>query len=237
MGEERRNTEHAFSELEQPDGSFRFSADALLLSDFTGELHLPENTLFADLGTGCGIIALLVLKKNRFWRGAGLEIQKELTDAARRNAELLGLGSRFFPVDGDVCSPKSLRAVRSCFLQKEAKTDLLPMLDAVFCNPPWRRTGDGRMPESAMRRKALFGTEHTLPSFFAAADALLKNGGVLAAVCGAERTADLLEALPSRLHPERLRFVFTRRGGPATFVLLMARKNGRGKLRVDKLET
>ena len=93
------------------------------------------------------------------------------------------------------------------------------------------------MPESAMRRKALFGTEHTFPSFFSAADALLKNGGVLAAVCGAERTADLLAALPSRLHPEKLRFVFTRRGSPATFVLLMARKNGRGQLRVDKLET
>ena len=87
-----------------------------------------------------------------------------------------------------------------------------------------------------MRRTALFGTAETFPSFFGAADALLKNGGRFAAVSGAERTADMLAALPARLHPERLRFVFTRRDAPAVFVLLEARKNGRAALRVDRLE-
>ena len=53
-------------------------------------------------------------------------------------------------------------------------------------------------------------------------------------MAGAERTADLLAALPKRLHPEILRFVFTKENAPAEFVLLMARKNGKGALRVEK---
>ncbi|MBQ8173474.1 MAG: SAM-dependent methyltransferase, partial [Mailhella sp.] len=60
------------------------------------------------------------------------------------------------------------------------------------------------------------------------------NGGLLLAVTGADRIADLLSALPKRLHPEVLRFVFTKENAPAEVVLLMARKNGRGALRVEK---
>ena len=53
-------------------------------------------------------------------------------------------------------------------------------------------------------------------------------------MAGAERSADMLAALPKRLHPEILRFVFTKENAPAEFVLLMAKKNGRGTLRVEK---
>ncbi|MBQ9105599.1 MAG: hypothetical protein IJY48_05655, partial [Mailhella sp.] len=116
----------------------------------------------------------------------------------------------------------------------EKDSAVLPMFDLVVTNPPWRTEGSGRVPPSDMRRRALFGDEETFPSFFRAADALLKNGGVLAAVSGADRTAELIAALPTRLHPEVMRFVFTKDGVPAEFVLLLARKNGRGALRVEK---
>ena len=108
------------------------------------------------------------------------------------------------------------------------------MFDCVMTNPPWRVEGSGRVPPSDLRRRALFGTPETFRDFFAAADALLKNGGLLAAGSGAERTADMLAALPKRLNPEVLRFVFTKNSAPAEFVLLMARKNGKGALRVEK---
>ena len=47
--------------LEQPEGSFRFSADALLLAKFTAGQALPENAVLAELGTGCGVVSLAVL--------------------------------------------------------------------------------------------------------------------------------------------------------------------------------
>ena len=225
--------------LEQPEGSFRFSSDALLLADFALECPLPVDALFADLGTGCGVVALGVLRRRPQWRGAGLEIQPELAASAERNAAGLGLSERFRAVVGSVAENASLRRLRTAFEDgsggKHEET-AVPLFDAVFCNPPWRREGAGRIPPSPMRRTALFGTDDTFPAFFSAADAVLKNGGRFMLVSGAERTADVLAALPARLHAEHLRFVFTRRDAPAAFVLLAARKNGRAALRVDRLE-
>lgn len=234
--EETRPGEARFpAGLEQPEGSFRFSNDALLLADFSVSLALPENAFFADFGTGCGVVALAALRKRPHWHGVGLEVQPELAAAAGRNAARLGLAGRFCVLEGDVASSSSLREARSALAgQSGAASGSLPLFDAVFCNPPWRREGAGRVPASPLRRRALFGTEHTFSAFFSAADAVLTSGGCLAAVSGAERTAELLAALPARLHPEKLRFVFTRREAPATFVLLMARKNGRSCLCVER---
>ena len=238
--EEARTMEERFpAGLEQPAGSFRFSSDVLLLADFALECALPEKALFADLGTGCGVVALAALRRRLQWKGAGLEIQPELAAAAERNAAGLGLERRFRVVSGDVTDPSALRRLRTAFedgLRPERSESVVPLFDAVFCNPPWRREGAGRLPPSDMRRTALFGTEGTFPAFFSAADAVLKSGGRLVVVSGADRTADVLSALPSRLNPEHMRFVFTRRDAPAAFVLLEARKNGRAALRVDRLE-
>lgn len=221
--------------LEQPEGSYRFSADALLLAAFTAEQALPERAALAELGTGCGVVSLAVLLQKPGWKGVGLERENVLAEAAARNADALGLGEAFNPLCGNVMSRDDLRRMREALVCSEGgQLSGPPMFDCVMTNPPWRVEGDGRTPPSDLRRRALFGTPETFREFFTAADALLKNGGLLTAVAGAERTADLLAALPKRLHPEVLRFVFTKDGAPAEFVLLMARKNGRGALRVEK---
>jgi len=239
--------------LVQPEGGFRFSADALHLAAFASEFG-PKKAFFADLGTGCGAVALALLLNRDGWKGAGLELMPEAADAAVRNTERLGMEDRFRVIRGDVSDTDVLRAMRRilaappppeaepAFLgfPMEAPDSLppaasLPLFDAVICNPPWRLEGRGRLPPSALRRKALFGDEKTLGRFFSAADSLLRQGGVFCCVCGAERTADMLESLPGRLHPELLRYVFTGRPS-AEFVLMKAVKNGRGELRVEKLD-
>lgn len=221
--------------LEQPEGSFRFSADALLLAKFTVEQALPERATLAELGTGCGVVSLAVLLKKPEWQAVGLERESILTEAAAHNAETLGLSHAFTPLCGDVAKLNDLRRMREILTRSEGgQLSGPPMFDCVMSNPPWRMEGDGRMPPSDLRRRALFGTPDTFQDFFKAADALLKNNGLLTVVAGADRTADLLSALPKRLHPELMRFVFTKEGAPAEFVLLMARKNGRGALRVEK---
>ena len=219
--------------LEQPEGSFRFSTDALLLASFAQKLLRREDAVFAELGTGCGVAAMAVLRERLLWRAVGVEIMPALAEAARRNACRLGLEGRFFVVEGDVAARSVLDRVRETFAPEGGGKRLFPL---VMCNPPWRREGEGRLPPSPLRRAALFGTEQTFRDFFLAADALLENGGQLAVVSGAERTAELLAALPKRLHAEKLQFVFTRENAPAAFVLLGARKNGRSALCVEKRE-
>lgn len=216
------------SGLEQPEGSFRFSADALLLASFAGEQLLREDALFVDLGTGCGVAALALLREKPAWRAVGVELMPPLAEAARRNAARFGLKDRFRVVEADVANRAALCLVREAF---PYGGHLFPL---VMCNPPWKTAKEGRVPPSFLRRTALFGTDETFGNFFLAADSLLEQGGVLAVVSGASRTADVLAGLPPRLHPELLRFVFTRKGAPATFVLLCARKNGRAQLRVEQ---
>ena len=220
--------------LEQPEGSFRFSADALLLARFTAEQTLPERAVLAELGTGCGVVSLAVLLEKQGWKSVGLEREAVLAEAAARNASSLGVDDAFTPLCGDVNSRDDLIRMREAMASGE-KFSGPPMFDAVMTHPPWRVEGDGRVPSSDLRRRALFGTAETFREFFKAADALLKNGGLLLAVAGADRTADLLDSLPKRLHPETLLFVFTKENAPAEFVLLMARKNGRGALRIEKI--
>jgi len=231
------------SGLEQPEGSFRFSQDALLLAGFAAEHASFDDISVAELGTGCGVVSLALLLPRLSCRAVGLERESVLTEAAGHNAELLGLADSFTALTGDVASREDLRRMREVLREKlcqkrkngvEQDAEVLPLFDLVVTNPPWRTEGSGRVPPSDMRRRALFGDEETFPSFFRAADALLKNGGILAAVSGADRTAELIDALPSRMHPEVLRFVFTKEEAPAEFVLLLARKNGRGALRVEK---
>lgn len=223
--------------LEQPEGSFRFSRDALLLAEFAAEA-LPERGVAADLGAGCGAAALALLLAKPGWRAVGIEVQPELARAAERNIGRLGLDECAAVVEGDISEVSVLQRARGALFERGGTLprENPPLFDAVICNPPWRLLGAGRIPSCELRRKALFGTPHTLSMFFHAADVLLAQRGILAAICGAERMADALTALPARFCPELVRLVFTRKEAPAAFALILARKGGRGALRVEKQE-
>ncbi len=223
--------------LEQPEGSFRFSRDALLLAEFAAET-LPERGAAADLGTGCGVAALALLLARPGWLAVGIEIEPVLARAAERNICRLGFENSAAVVEGDILDTQVLKRTREtlCKLYGALPGERLPFFDAVICNPPWRLLGEGRIPPSPLRKKALFGTPHTLPDFFHVADVLLTQRGVLAAVCGAERMVDALTALPARFRPELIRLIFTRKDAPATLAFILARKGGHGVLRVEKRE-
>lgn len=217
--------------LVQPENGFRFSRDALLLAAFAAELPLAPQARVADLGTGCGVAGLGLLLRRPDLRVIGVERDAAMAGAASRNAAGLDLAEHFIVVEGDLAGEDTRNAVRRAATGDAASPP--PLFDAAMCNPPWRREGSGRTPPSPSRRAALFGDETTFPLFFGAADTLLKAGGMLALVCGADRLNDALAALPRRLRPVRLRFVHARREAAATFFLLEARKGSRAALRVE----
>ena len=218
--------------LEQPHGSYRFGADALALAKMTAELPLAENAALCELGTGCGAAAFAVLLDRPGWIAVGLEKEESLCSAAMRNARALGLGGRFCAVCGDAGDPSALLTARG-ILGGFDGLGSGGLFDAVFCNPPWKDPLSGRVPPGSLRREALFAAPETMGIFFSAADCLLKNRGSLVAIAGSRRTADMLAALPDRLHPERLHFFLPRPGADAELTVLMARKNGRARLKVS----
>ncbi|WP_029893465.1 tRNA1(Val) (adenine(37)-N6)-methyltransferase [Desulfohalovibrio reitneri] len=195
--------------LNQPEGGFRFGADALLLAS------LADPCLATiDLGAGCGAAGLGLALRGAPRVGL-LDRDPDMAACARRNADLLGLAGRTSVYESDV------REVRG-------HPDLAPeSWSQAICNPPYRRPGSGREAAPA-RQGARFAEEGSLDDFCRAAAYLLANRAPLCAVFLAERLVDLFAALrAARLEPKLVRPVQGRRGGPVRLVLVRALKNGR----------
>ena len=205
--------------LIQPEGSFRFSADALLLAAFApGE----DARLAADLGTGCGVIAFGLALRFPELVCTGLDKEAALIEAARANARALGLGERTDFVQGDVADASLLASLGrgTCGL--------------ITANPPYRIAGTGRRISSPARREALEAPQDALTEFASAAAFLLRHHGSFACAFLPARLGDLFAALRSaRLEPRRLRCVHPRPGAQAGLVLVEARKNARPDLLME----
>ncbi|PKN35181.1 MAG: SAM-dependent methyltransferase [Deltaproteobacteria bacterium HGW-Deltaproteobacteria-19] len=200
----------------QAKRGYRFSVDSLLLASFV-RLR-PEETA-ADLGTGSGILALILATRPEHPFVEALELQPGLADRARRSAALNGLADRIRVREGDVRLAVSLLAASS--------------FDLVVFNPPYRKARSGRINpnrEKALARHEITGT---LEDFLAAASLLLKEGGRVCAIYPATRAATLLAAMKTRgLEPKRIRLVHSRSDMEGEFVLVEGIRGGGEELEV-----
>ncbi len=202
--------------LEQPEGSFRFSVDALLLAAFAVSRTNDVTIRFIDFGTGCGVVGLayLLLQRNKC-RGFGIDCNPELIAAARNNTAKLGFSDRFALYTGELADTHFLEKLR---------VETSP-IQLVMANPPWRLIGSGRLPATQARRRALFGDKGTFPLFASAASSLLETDGRFVCIISPDRLQDMLAALDGAgLAPFLLQFIHKQKTSPATFVLIEARK-------------
>lgn len=198
--------------LFQPKGSFRFSLDALLLASFLAPARHGQGERLLDLGSGCGVVALGMLRLHPGLEAVGLDIQPELAEAARINAARLGFAHRFTALCGDAAVPEPPG------MQVES-------FSLVLANPPYRQRGRGRLPASRMRLTALFEEEGGLAAFCRAAERAITRDGRFGVVFPAHRLEDLLSALHGTgLTPVRLLPVHARAADPAMLVLAEAVK-------------
>ena len=205
--------------LVQPEGSFRFSADALLLAAFAPGENARRA---ADLGTGCGVVAFGLALRFPDLACTGIDKDAALIAAARANARTLGLDARTEFVQADVADAKLLAGVGR------------EHYELVTANPPYRVAGTGRRISSSTRREALEAPQDALGDFADAAAFLLRHHGRFACVFLPARLSDLFAALRSaRLEPRRLRCVHPRPGAQAGLVLVEARKDARPDMRIE----
>lgn len=200
--------------LVQRRKGYRFAVDPLLLAAFAGRARGPV----ADLGTGCGVLALLLAA-----RGAGevvaVEVQPALAELAERNVAINGAQARVRVLRAD------LRALRG----------LLPRgtFGLVVSNPPYVPLGAGNLSpagEKALARHQLACTPDDLAR---AARFLLADGGALAVVYPAAQLTELLTAVVGAgLEPKRLRLVHPLPDRPARLALLEAVKGAGAVLEV-----
>jgi len=194
-----------------------YSLDPFLLAAFSS---IKPNDVLADLGTGSGILPLLITHLYRPKRVSALEIQPSLLREARQLLGQHGLQDRIHLLGGDVREIATLLPPQTC--------------QVVVSNPPYRVPGRGKVaphPERAAARHELHGG---LDDFLKAAAYLLGDGGRFYIVYLAERLSDLLEGMRRvRLEPKRLRCVHGRIGDVAKMVLVEGRKGGRPGVKLE----
>jgi len=202
--------------IRQRREGYRFSIDALLLSHFAEPR--PKDRVI-DLGTGCGVIPLVLVFRRKAEAVIGVEIQPSLAALARQNVSLNGVSSKI-----EIWEKNFKELVR----ERDRGT-----FDLVISNPPYRKVGSGRvnpLEEKALARHEILAT---LEDVLRTAHHLLKNRGRYYSIYPASRTADLFQRMRQfYLEPKRVQFVHSKSQDDARLVLVEALKEGRTQIKV-----
>ena len=197
---------------------FCFGMDAVLLSGFA-RAEKGERTL--DLGTGTGIIPLLMAAKTRGESFAALEIQPDMADMAARSVALNGLEKKITVVTGDIKEASEIFG-RASF-------------DVVTCNPPYMDQSHGLQNPDEPRAIARHELLCTFEDVAREAAAVLRPGGRFYLVHRPRRLAELICVLKNhRLEPKRMKLVHPYLESEANMVLLEGLRGGRPRITVEK---
>ena len=185
--------------IRQPERGYRFSIDSVILAGFAAPFCRGA---VLDLGTGCGVLLLLLSRLAPAMRtGTGVELQEGLFDFARRN---------FL----DNCPDGRLSAVRGDY--REEIPGLEPgAFDLVVSNPPYGRAGHGRRNPDPGKEAARHEATCALPELFAAASRFLSAAGRFAFILPYPRIEEIEPcAAMEGMRVEYVRVVRPRDGAP-----------------------
>jgi tRNA1Val (adenine37-N6)-methyltransferase len=196
--------------LRQHARGYRYSIDAVILAN---AVHPKPGETVVDLGTGCGVIALILAFRQPEARIWGVELQSELAALAEENVRANDWAARVTVLRAD--------------LRELHPAQVGGPVDRVVSNPPYRPGGSGRVNPDPQRALARHEITVRLPELVRAAARLLKTGGRFTTVYTAGRTAELLSHLRTeRIEPKRLRGIHSAPGQDARLVLVEGVREG-----------
>ena len=202
----------------QNESNFCFGMDAVLLSGF---IKAQKNDTFIDLGTGTGIIPILVRAKTPCRSLTGLEIQKESADMAQRSVALNGLEDDIKIVTGDICRADEIFGKSSFTI--------------AASNPPYMKAGSGLVNPEESKALARHEIKCTFEDVASQTASLLKPGGKFFLVHRPERLAEIIYTLKKyRLEPKRLKMVHSYAASESCMFLLEAVRGGNSGMKVEK---
>lgn len=200
----------------QKKAGYRFSMDPIFLAYFARPLR-GKRAL--DLGTGCGVIPLILGARGDVSEVVGLEVQEDLVDMARRSCALNSLSHKVKIVHGDFREARKLFSPQS--------------FDHVLSNPPYHSPLTGRVSPVKGRALARQETQGEILHVVEAAKYLLPTKGRLWLIYTPGRLTYVMEVLKAGgFAPYSLRFVHGRVDLPASMVLVEAVRGGKGGTRV-----
>ena len=190
--------------IQNKDG-LTFGTDALLLAAYVSKSYKTG----VEIGSGSGIISMLILSRGKCKEIDALEVQEEYARLTERNAALNSLSERLRAV---FCDAREYRREKECEL--------------VFTNPPYMKASSGKMNENSKKTVARHEIMGDIFDFCNTASRLLKYGGDFYCVYRPDRMSDLFYAMrKSQLEPKLLTAVYANQKSEPSMILVMAKKN------------
>ena len=202
--------------LTQDRTGYRFSIDAVLVAHFA-DPRSGDKVL--DLGTGCGIIPLILAYRQPHISLYGVEVQTALAELANSNVRENRREDRITVICTDM---KLLRPVMTA-----------GPVDLVVCNPPFRRQGSGRINPDAQRAVARHEIKTNLSDIIQTSHRMLRTAGRLVLIYTAGRLTDILSRMRTEgIEPKFIRMIHSRQDAKATLILIEGVKGGRPDLKI-----
>lgn len=195
----------------------RFGTDAFLLADFAAAA--PHQRV-CDLCTGCGIIPLIMCRKNPPREIYGVEIMEEAVELFNKSVAENKLTDRVKPV---LCDLKQLQNIP------------IEYFDTVTVNPPYWKKGSGEERLSAVQAAARHEILCDINDVVRAAARLLKYGGNLKLCQIPSRLADVICSMrENKIEPKTIRFVCNKQGDKPWLFLISGKKGGKPGMEAEK---
>lgn len=203
--------------LIQNPKEFCYGVDAVILADFASKIAKKTDTVF-DLGTGTGVIPMILNHKRQCKKLYGVEIQRDSAKRAERTMELNNLQEKIKIINSNIL---------------ELDEQYMGQADIVLTNPPYFAKGNHLINDSSAKTIARHEIEADLEDFFKVAAKLLKEKGELFMVHRPSRLADLMcYSRAVKLEAKTLQMVAPKEGAAPNIVLIHFVKNSGKELKM-----
>lgn len=198
---------------------FCFGIDSVLLSDFAK--NLKSNSTVLDIGTGTGIIPILLSKKSKAKKFYAVEIQKEVADMAKRSVLLNALEDKIQIISDNIKN-----------INKYIKNN---SIDVIVTNPPYKKFKTGILNENKQKLISRHEIECNIEDIIKISSKLLKSNGEFYMVHRSDRLSEIILKLKEyKLEPKIMRFVYSNVNKDSKMILIKAVKNGNEYIKVEK---
>lgn len=191
---------------------FCFGIDAVLLSDFAK--NIKKNAKVLDLGTGTGIISILLCGKTNLEKIIGVEVQKEVANMAKRSSKLNNLENKFEIINENIINLENIYERNS--------------FDVIVTNPPYKKENTGIVNEEEKKLISRHEVLAKLEDYIKISNKLLKDKGEFYMVHRPERLVDIIAYMRQyKIEPKEIRFVCSHEKEPPKLVLIKGVKNAK----------
>lgn len=219
LKENERIDDLEFEDLKiiQNTKGFCFGIDSVLLSDFAK--NIKKNSTIVDLGTGTGIISILLSKKTEAKKIYGIELQEEVCDMASRSVLLNNLQDKIEIINKNIKNISDTLGIN--------------VSDVVVTNPPYKKYGTGLLNEDDSKIISRHEKECTLEDVIKQSFKILKDKGLFYMVHRPDRLVDIIYLMRKyKIEPKEIRIVYSNIKSKAVLVLIKGIKNAGEELKV-----